>query len=101
MRPAIELGRTTDPEEPARRQSSNSSTSDEVPEEDCVRQDNVHQERAVEGGGFALYVALQVLLEVAVGERRACNLVFAEEQKENTGGHADHGKSLCGNGGID
>ncbi len=61
--------------------------SDQISEENSVRQHEVGQDRLIKTDSAALNEALEILLEPAMGKLGAENLVLAEKQKE--GGRSD------------
>src|SRR4029077_20935238 len=68
--------------------------SDQISEKLRVRQHQVSQNRLIEAHRAVLDETLKVLLESAVSELGAENLVLAEEQKENRRGYAHRGDSF-------
>ena len=59
-----------------------------------MRQNQVGKNRLVKTHGAVLDEALQILLESAMGEPGAENLVLTEKQKENRRSDANYGNGL-------
>ena len=68
--------------------------SDQISEENSVRQHQVGQDRLIKTDGAALNEALEILLESAMGKLGAENLVLAEKQKEGRRSDADDGNGF-------
>lgn len=68
--------------------------SDQITEKYGVRQNQVAEDRLIRSHRAALRIALQILLETAVGKFRAEQFVLAEQEKETGCCHAHNRQSL-------